>query len=212
MKSLHRSASKGFTLIELLVVIAIIAILAALAVPQIAAALTKGQLTQTLNNARQIHIATLRMTTDASVTPDPKLGWPGDVTDISTLSGFVERLVEYKYIDRGDIKSLFYAPGVKAYRGTGPFDKENSAFDIYPVKDTDVSQVIYIATRNYEFGVPLKPTQSPYGNKGAVLFRKGGEGVIINDQQATHSSDGGLGFNPGGTSMEDVGPKGTPLS
>src|SRR3954471_910724 len=115
MKPLQHSARQGFTLIELLVVIAIIAILAALAVPQIAAALTKGQLTQTLNNARQIYIATMRMTTDASVTPDPKLGWPGDVTDITSLSNFVDRLVTYKYVDTGDLKSLFYAPGVHAY-------------------------------------------------------------------------------------------------
>ena len=176
MKSLHRSARQGFTLIELLVVIAIIAILAALAVPQIAAALVKGQLTQTLNNARQIQIATLRMTTDASVTPDPKLGWPGDVSDISTLSQFVERLIDYKYIDRGDVKSLFYAPGVKAYSGTGPISKDNSAFDIYPVKDTDVSQVIFIATKNFHFGQPLDahpPQYTPYGNKGAVIFHSG---------------------------------------
>ena len=33
-------------------------------------------------------------------------------------------------IDRGDIKSLFYAPGVKAYAGTGNFSNQNSAFDI----------------------------------------------------------------------------------
>ena len=78
---------RGFTLIELLVVIAIIAILAALAIPNITAALTSGQLTQTLNNAKQLHLATTRMVLDSSVSPDPKLGWPGDIQDIQALYG-----------------------------------------------------------------------------------------------------------------------------
>jgi hypothetical protein len=51
----------------------------------------------------------------------------------------------------------------------------------------------------------------PYGNKHAIIFRKGGEGVIINDQQATNSGDGNLGFNVGGTSIEDIGPPSAPL-
>ncbi len=47
----------GFTLIELLVVIAIIAALAAFAVPALTSALTRGQMTGTLNNARQFYLA-----------------------------------------------------------------------------------------------------------------------------------------------------------
>jgi hypothetical protein len=165
----------------------------------------KGQLVQTLNDARQIQIATLRMATDAEVTPYPKLGWPGDLPDVKTLSDFVERLVEYKYIDRRDIKSLFYAPGVKAYPGTGPFAPENSAFKIYKVTKADGPQVIFIATKNFTFGQALDPKAAPYGDKGAVIFRKGGEGVIINDQQAKNSSNGNLGLMPGATSKDSPG-------
>lgn len=174
-------------------------------------ALVKGQLTQTLNNARQIHIATLRMTTDASVEPNPKLGWPGDLPDVKTVGDFVERLIEYKYIDRADVKTLFYAPGIKAYPGSGPFSAENSAFKIYKVKDQDLSQVIYLATKNFTFGQPLDPKAVPYHSKGAVIFRKGGEGIVINDQQATTSGNGHVGFNVGGTSTEDPGPVAVPL-
>ncbi|HVM47645.1 MAG TPA: DUF1559 domain-containing protein [Candidatus Acidoferrum sp.] len=52
------SRHRGFTLIELLVVIAIIAILAALLLPALAAARAKAQVTQCMNNARQIGLAT----------------------------------------------------------------------------------------------------------------------------------------------------------
>jgi hypothetical protein len=189
-----------------------VAVLVALYVPEGGSGrLTKGQLTQTLNNARQIHLATLRMTTDAAVEPNPKLGWPGDLPDVKSLGDFVERLVEYKYMDRGDIKSLFHAPGVKAYGGTGPFSSENSAFKIYKARNADVGEVIYISTNNFTLGQPLDANAVPYGKKGAVIFRKSGEGVIINDRQATHSANGNLGLNVGGTSLENVGAPSPPL-
>lgn len=52
MKTRSQSA---FTLIEMLVVISIIAVLAAFAVPALTSALTKGQMTGTMNNARQLY-------------------------------------------------------------------------------------------------------------------------------------------------------------
>jgi hypothetical protein len=182
------------------------ALLAWMGIPIVMSFLTRHEGdSQPLNNARQIHIATLRMTTDASVTPDPKLGWPGDLPDIATLPDFVERLVEYKYIDRGDLKGLFTAPGIKPYPGMGRFKSENSAFKMYRVTDNDLSQVIFLATKNFTFGQPLDEKAAPYGKRGAVIFRKGGEGVIINDQQAADSGSGALGFMPGATSWESPG-------
>ena len=50
MKIKTNKSSSAFTLIELLVVIAIIAILAALAVPALTSALTKAQMSGTMNN------------------------------------------------------------------------------------------------------------------------------------------------------------------
>src|SRR4051812_28584578 len=88
----------GLSLLEVIVALAIVVILVWMAIPQVSdGSPHRGQMTLTLNNARQIHIATLRMTTDADVEPNPKLGWPGDLPDVQTLPAFVERLVEYKY-------------------------------------------------------------------------------------------------------------------
>ena len=61
MKTRSQSA---FTLIEMLVVISIIAVLAAFAVPALTSALTKGQMTGTLNNGRQLYLAAQQLKED----------------------------------------------------------------------------------------------------------------------------------------------------
>src|SRR5947209_6935186 len=102
----------GFTLIELLVVIAIIATIAAFALPAITGAMTRGQLTQAVSNARQIYLSTFSMATDGTQTGEAKYGWPGDLADptkpanvqISTVSQFVQRLVDNDYLKPGDLK------------------------------------------------------------------------------------------------------------
>src|SRR5262249_57012004 len=79
MKIRINKSPSAFTLIELLVVIAIIAILAAFAVPALTSALAKGQMTGTMNNARQLYIAQFQMSNDGAATGDSTSAWPGDL-------------------------------------------------------------------------------------------------------------------------------------
>jgi len=65
----------AFTLIELLVVIAIIATIAAFAVPALTSALTRGQMTGTMNNARQLYLAGYQMSLDGTTNSDATLAW-----------------------------------------------------------------------------------------------------------------------------------------
>jgi len=207
MKTLHRPTN-AFTLIELLVVIAIIAILAALAVPQITSALLRGQMVQTVNNGRQIYLATFNMANDYAVNQDPKLGWPGDLaksTDepINSLSQFVDRMEKYDYIKKADIGKIFAAPGVRAYTGQGQFTAENSAFKIYKVREADVSNVLFCATKNYTFSKGLDVTEVPYGDKGFCVVRKGGDATPYYNKQAALNTN--IGFMPGSTTQESPG-------
>jgi prepilin-type N-terminal cleavage/methylation domain-containing protein len=213
--------SDAFTLIEMLVVIAIIATIAAFALPAITGALTRGQLTQAVSNARQVHLATFSMATDGTQTGDAKYGWPGDLaasTDtnvqITSVPQFVQRLVDNDYLKPGDLK-VFTASGISPWNGTyqppsnpntpgslsPAFTTTNCAYKIYKVKDSDGSNAIFVATKNFTYSdaaaTAISATTQPFGDKGFVIFHKGGDGTFYKKQQATQKSI--LGVLPGQT-------------
>lgn len=215
----------AFTLIEMLVVIAIIATIAAFALPAITGALTRGQLTQAVSNARQIYLSTFAMATDGAQTGDAKYGWPGDLaasTDpnvqINTVSQFVQRLVDNDYLKSGDLK-IFAATGITPWNGRylapanpaspgalqPPFNADaNCAFKIYKVRENDGANVIFLATKNFTYSsnpqVAISNTASPFGDKGFVIFRKGGDGAFYKRNQAT--SKNLLGVMPGAADID----------
>src|SRR5207237_5817527 len=111
MKTRSQSA---FTLIEMLVVISIIAVLAAFAVPALTSALTKGQMTGTMNNGRQLYLAAQQMALDGSANSDPSLAWPGDYTPAPTLSAYMTFLVDNDYLKVVDVQKLLSGPCASA--------------------------------------------------------------------------------------------------
>src|SRR5438270_1955417 len=107
-----RKNRAAFTLIELLVVIAIIATIAAFAVPALTSALTKGQMTGTMNNARQLYLAGYQMSLDGTTNADANLAWPGDYSSgVTTLQAYVEKLVQNDYLKARDLAKSLSAPG-----------------------------------------------------------------------------------------------------
>src|SRR5467141_2654767 len=108
-----RTSSHGFTLIELLVVIAIIAALAAFAVPALTSALTKGQMTGTMNNARQFYLAGYQMALDGAANSDANSTWPGDDPNAATLTlkTYSGKSLKNDYLKPGDLTKLLSAPG-----------------------------------------------------------------------------------------------------
>jgi prepilin-type N-terminal cleavage/methylation domain-containing protein len=203
---LHRT--KAFTLIELLVVIAIIAILASLAVPAITGALTRGQLTQTLSNARQLHIAAFSMANDFNTTGDELLGWPGDLEErskepIRNATAYVERLIEYEYIKPIDMVKVMQAPGITPWSVTSKFNADrNCPFKIYKIKDTDGGANMFLATKNLQYGIGLDAQKAPYGEKGFVVFRKGGDGATFTTKIQAKNNLNALGLLPGRKNFE----------
>jgi prepilin-type N-terminal cleavage/methylation domain-containing protein len=201
--------SSAFTLIELLVVIAIIAILAAFAVPALTKALAKGQMTGTTNNARQLYLAQFQMANDGASSGDPSLAWPGDLTTVpATLAAYCDNLVTKGYLKAGDLSKLLNAPGASCTitPGTPITLAGTSALKVWPIKDADPANTIFITSHNYVYDTAILGAAVPYGTKGFVVMRKGGDGSVFTEGQATHTTwpnatafQGTVGFKPGDT-------------
>jgi len=182
---LHRSL-RGFTLIELLVVISIIAILAALALPAITGALARGQITQTMSNARQVYISTFQMALDGTTTGDTNLGWPGDMG--GSWANWANSLVGGNYMSAADFAKMLSAPGLVRSTNTAPSEPTPSALTVYNVAENSPASAVFITTANFTYGQPISPTSKPFGDKGFVVFRKGGDGAVFQAGQATNTN------------------------
>ena len=190
MKPLHRSL-RGFTLIELLVVISIIAILASLALPAITGALSRGQMTQTLSNMKQLHLIAQTMALDATTTGDTNVGWPGDLP-AKSWAGWVTNAVP-GYIKTNDMAKLLSAPGITVPATatlsslTPGQASSGRAVVLYQVSETNGSTAVLFSSSNFtnsqSGGTALTGSSLPYGDKGFVVFRKGGDGAILQSRQ-----------------------------
>jgi len=205
----------AFTLIELLVVIAIIAILAALAVPALTSALSKAQQTGTMNNARQLYLSQFQMSNDGSATGDTTSVWPGDLgTPPTTITGYLNILTGKGYLKGADAIKLLNAPSATytANVASGPggdtltYVAGTPAFKVWLNKDVDPATTIFVTTHNYNYDSALNGTDVPYGTKGFVTIKKGGDAAIYRVGQAVDTGwtsgtvfQNSVGYKPGDT-------------
>jgi prepilin-type N-terminal cleavage/methylation domain-containing protein len=196
MKIKTNKSSSAFTLIELLVVIAIIAILAAFAVPALTSALAKGQMTGTMNNARQLYIAQFQMSNDGAATGDATSAWPADMQVIpADLTAYLNVLLAKGYLRGGDALKLFSAPGANMTGTVTPAGTNTpetlsalggiGALKVYRVQDSNPAVTIFCVTHNYNYAAALTGAGQPYGTKGFIVVKKGGDASIFREGQAT---------------------------
>ena len=172
----------AFTLIELLVVISIIAILASLAIPAISGALMRAQMTQTLSNCRQLALASFALSQESVTTGDTSIpGYPS-TNDFQTWSSALTNAG----LSTNDIKKLLTASGVN--NTAWPPTATSSALNAYAVVDSSPGDMVFLSTKNWDATAPaaLVATAVPYGDKGFVAFRRGGDGAIYKAPQATN--------------------------
>jgi prepilin-type N-terminal cleavage/methylation domain-containing protein len=224
MKITIKKYFSAFTLIELLVVIAIIAILAALAVPALTSALAKAQQTGTMNNGRQLYLAQFQMANDGAATGDASSAWPGDLGGTpggvpTTLIDYLNNILAKGYLKGADALKLCTAPsaGFTATVTTQPDGTDllsaaggTSALKVWMVKDVDPATAIFCTSRNYDYDTALDPLAVPYGTRGFITVKKGGDATVFRLGQATSTGwtngqifQSTVGYKPGD-------PQGTP--
>ncbi len=205
---------QGFTLTELLVTIAVIFVLFVLlggTGTHCGSSLIKGQLIQAVNNARQIHIATLSMVNDGQANENTALGWPGDLKahgKIQNIQDFVAILVKEDYLRPSDLK-VFAAAGIQYYTPsdpngtyTPPFEDKNSAFKVYLIRKDAPEKEVFLATKNYTYDTSLNSKAKPFGEDGFVIARKAGD-VSMYKKQQIHNLEL-IGSLPGGGTVESA--------
>ncbi len=124
------------------------------------------------------------MATDYISTENPLLGWPGDLGDrkvdpVHTVPAYLDRLMAYEYLSKKAMVSILRAPGVPEWKPQKPFEAEYCPFKIYRVKEIDGASHIFCATKNFTYNKGLDAQALPYGERGVILFRKGGDGSVL---------------------------------
>lgn len=180
----------AFTWTELLVIVAVVTVLFFLALPKLVTGgnMVKGQMTQTLSNMRQLQLATQTMALDGETQKNPALGWPGDIG--GTFTNWARQLVP-AYLATNDFCKLSSAPGVRVPNGAIP-GGDRVAFRVYAVDKSSSDATVFLTSANFtntlSGGTPLDPKAKPYGDKGFVVFRRGGDGAILLKKQATNTN------------------------
>jgi hypothetical protein len=158
----------------------------------------------TMNNARQLYIAQFQMSNDGAATGDASSAWPGDLIAGGYLTGGAASLDDYcnillakGYLKGGDVLKLLNAPGTALVGTITPpappvpesiaFTGGTGAIKLYPVLESDPSNAIFAVTHNYDYDTLLSSSASqiPYGTKGFIVVRKGGDASVFKEGQAT---------------------------
>jgi len=175
----------GFTLVEFIVCLVVVGVLIFLALPATnGTSCGRGGQTQTLSNMKQLHLATQQMALDGTTTTNLTIGWPGDIG--GGFSNWTTQLLKGNYLSKPDLCKLLSAPGV-IVSDKDPLTTNHTALLLYAVKEDSDGGTVFLTTANFTNtptgGTPLNRSAKPYGTKGFVVFRKAGDGTILQAKQ-----------------------------
>ena len=174
---------KGSTWLEIVVMLALVAILASLSIPTVGRGLCRSSMTQALSNMRQLHLATRQMSLDHEVDKNP-VRWTCSNTMPLPLDQWKKALAP-DYLSESDLKKILSVKVDRRFSGTKTID---AAINVFAVADSDDSDTLLFATKNWHGPEEKQLSGEPYGSNVMVVFRKGGAGMILLQRQITNKA------------------------
>jgi len=179
----HRNQA-GITWVEVLVCVVIVLVLWSLSIPAVTAGPSKSTLTASLSNMKQLHLVTQQMAVDGVTAGNTNLGWPGDTG--GSFSNWSAQILKGGYLTTNDLCKMLSAAGCIVPQGKIP-QMNQTAVRLYAVTDASPTNAVLLTSANFTNtpagGEPLNPSAKPFGNKGFVVFRKGGDGAVLRPNQ-----------------------------
>ncbi|MBN8711208.1 MAG: hypothetical protein BGO12_10215 [Verrucomicrobia bacterium 61-8] len=175
MKAVHKPNDTAFAFRELLIVVFLIGVLLFLATPVITDRPISGQLIQVLSNMRQLQLATQMMTLDSETanTP-PSIRWTCTNGQPLKFAEWTNLLVSKGYLSQEDLAKLLKSP---------QSNRSTNVFTVYAVGDFDPDTTLLLATKNWLGPKASALGDSPFRTPGFVVFRKDGDGAILQPRQ-----------------------------
>jgi hypothetical protein len=165
---------------ELLVCIVVVGILGWMLVLFTSHALLEGQMTGTLNNARQLHLATETMALETYRAGGEGMDWTmlvshGKTSPVS-LAAYFETLVKNNYLTKHVLRKLLSAPGKQPMEDD--LSARSIAFKVFQTnEESPWNQPLFVTANWQSTGLT---DDAPYRKMGFVVFAKGGSGGIYN--------------------------------
>lgn len=172
----------GITLVEVVVCVVIGLFLCLLAIPPVTSGSPKTPLLASLSNLRQLQLTCEQLAIDGATTGDTNLAWPGHYT---SYGAWVTNVVP-AYLSTNDFCKIVSAPGLTVPSGRLP-RMDATAIRLYAVGSESPTNAVLLTSANFTNtptgGEALNPSAKPFGNKGFVVFRKGGSGSVLLPKQ-----------------------------
>jgi len=154
------------------------------------------------------------MANDGAATGDNTSAWPGDLAAVpTTMIGYLNNILAKGYLKGADALKLCTAPsaGFTATVTTQPDGTDvlsapggTSALKVWMLRDVDPATSIFCTSRNYVYDTALVANSVPYGTRGFITVKKGGDATVYRLGQATTAGWGSptvfqssVGFKPG---------------
>src|SRR5439155_22690723 len=79
-----------------------------------------------------------------------------------------------------------------------------AALKVWPVQEPNPATTIFATSRNYDYDTALDPTRAPYGVRGFIVVKKGGDAAVFRVGQAVAAGwtngtqfQNSVGYKPG---------------